>query len=67
MNEKEQAQSLYTMVRAQIKTGHDPKMLHQSTLAACGVLINVMMRELEDENYWYGVKMELGKIENPAT
>lgn len=62
MKEKEQAERLYSMIRAQIQPGHDPKMIHSTTMTLSGIMINEIMREAEDKNYWYGVKMELGKM-----
>ena len=64
MNEKEQAERIYSMIRGQIATGHDPKLIHSTTMSVCGVMINEIMREAQDENYWYGVKIHLGKIED---
>ena len=65
MTEREQAERLYKMVRAQIVEGHDPKKLHTATKAVCGEFLNILTRE-DDSGYWFGVKTKLADIEEQS-
>jgi hypothetical protein len=64
LSEKEEADRLYMMMRAQIAPFHDKKFLHTTTKSVCGEAIDLASRN-GDSSYWYSVKIELGKIPDP--
>ena len=65
MTEKEEASRLYKMMRAQIATFHDKDHLHNTTKSVCQETIDLVKRSGGDSDFWYGVKIELGKIKDP--
>lgn len=62
MKEKQEAERLFWIIRSQIQHGHDPKHIHQTTKSVCSEVISTIIRAAADPDFWYGVKMELGKI-----
>ena len=64
--EQQEAHRLYHMMRAEIKPFHDPKYLHTSVMSICSETIDLVKRSGGDEKYWYQVRLELAKIEDPG-
>lgn len=65
MTSKEEAERLYSMMRAQIGAFEKTPHLHITTKAACREAIQFAERSGGDQNYIQEIKLELGKITDP--
>ena len=65
MNEKEEAQRLYNMMRSQIGAFGATPYLHTTTKAACREAIQLAERSGGNPDFLEGIKLEIGKIEDP--